>query len=60
MEKPTAVQPYANHLSIAIPCQRAIGSDGSLAGFRWGKTGKRCLLDLEAQMPRQHEGDPPH
>jgi AraC family transcriptional regulator of adaptative response/methylated-DNA-[protein]-cysteine methyltransferase len=52
MEKSTAVQPYANHLAIAIPCQRAIGSDGSLAGFHWGKTGKRRLLDLEAQMPR--------
>jgi AraC family transcriptional regulator of adaptative response/methylated-DNA-[protein]-cysteine methyltransferase len=46
----------ANHLAIAIPCHRAIRSDGSLAGFRWGKAWKRRLLDLEAQIPRREAG----
>jgi len=40
----------ANHLAIAIPCHRAVRADGSLAGFRWGTTWKRRLLNLEAQM----------
>lgn len=52
--RPSAVRAVAgacaaNHLAIAIPCHRALRSDGSLAGFRWGQTWKRRLLDLEAQ-----------
>lgn len=46
----------ANHLAIAIPCHRAVRSDGTLAGFRWGVTWKRRLLDLEAQMRGEGEG----
>ncbi len=50
----------ANTLAIAIPCHRAIRSDGTLAGYRWGVEWKARLLALEAerrerqmlQMPR--------
>lgn len=38
----------ANPIAIAIPCHRAIRSDGSLAGYRWGGPEiKRALLDRE-------------
>ncbi len=32
---------------IVVPCHRAIGSDGSLTGYRGGLPRKRALLDLE-------------
>jgi AraC family transcriptional regulator, regulatory protein of adaptative response / methylated-DNA-[protein]-cysteine methyltransferase len=37
----------ANPLAIVIPCHRAIGSDGSLTGYRWGTEVKRRLLEYE-------------
>ncbi|RLW68702.1 MAG: hypothetical protein B6D68_03140 [spirochete symbiont of Stewartia floridana] len=37
----------ANPLAVAIPCHRALRSDGGLAGYRWGIERKRTLLDRE-------------
>ncbi len=38
----------ANHLGVAIPCHRAVRSDGSLAGYYWGLERKRALLKKES------------
>ncbi len=37
----------SNPASIIIPCHRAVGSNGSLTGYRWGIERKRKLLDRE-------------
>jgi len=37
----------ANALAVAVPCHRAVRSDGSLAGYRWGIARKRALLERE-------------
>lgn len=42
----------SNPLAVVIPCHRAIGSDGSLTGYRWGLEVKRHLLDHERAMIR--------
>jgi len=34
-------------VSLAVPCHRVIGSDGSLTGYRWGVPRKRALLEKE-------------
>ena len=39
----------ANVLAVAIPCHRAVRSDGGLAGYRWGIARKRALLDRESE-----------
>ena len=36
-----------NSIAIVIPCHRAVGSNGSLTGYRWGMEWKKALLDLE-------------
>lgn len=36
-----------NHIPIAIPCHRVIGSDGSLTGYAYGTEMKKKLLELE-------------
>ncbi len=36
-----------NPVSLVVPCHRAVGSDGSLTGYRWGVDRKRTLLDHE-------------
>ena len=36
-----------NPVSLAVPCHRVIGSDGSLTGYRWGVPRKRALLAKE-------------
>lgn len=51
--KPKAVRAVAaacaaNPLAFAIPCHRAIRSDGGLAGYAWGIERKRTLLAREA------------
>lgn len=51
--KPKAVRAVAgackaNPLAVAIPCHRAIRSDGTLAGYAWGSERKRALLAREA------------
>lgn len=37
----------ANPAAVAIPCHRAVRSDGGLAGYRWGAERKRALLERE-------------
>lgn len=37
----------SNPVAIAIPCHRVVRSDGDLAGYRWGITRKRKLLERE-------------
>ena len=39
----------ANTLAVVVPCHRAVRSDGSLSGYRWGVARKRMLLQREAQ-----------
>jgi AraC family transcriptional regulator, regulatory protein of adaptative response / methylated-DNA-[protein]-cysteine methyltransferase len=53
--KPSASRPVghangANPLAMVIPCHRAIGSDGSLTGYRWGLEVKRRLLEHERAL----------
>ncbi len=36
-----------NPVSLVVPCHRAIGSNGSLTGYRWGVKRKRELLARE-------------
>ncbi|MET0378085.1 MAG: methylated-DNA--[protein]-cysteine S-methyltransferase [Spongiibacteraceae bacterium] len=50
--KPTATRAVAsaigrNPISIAIPCHRVIGKDGSLTGYAGGIDRKAALLQLE-------------
>ena len=40
----------ANPVSLAVPCHRVVGSDGSLTGYRWGIPRKRELLAQEAKQ----------
>jgi len=42
----------SNALAVAVPCHRAVRSDGSLAGYRWGVERKKKLLALEAPKRR--------
>ncbi len=37
-----------NPVSMVIPCHRAVGSSGSLTGYRWGTARKSALLQSEA------------
>ena len=51
--RPAAVRAVAhacaeNAHAVLIPCHRAVRSDGSLAGYRWGLERKRMLLEREA------------
>ena len=39
----------ANPLAVAVPCHRAVGANGDLAGYRWGIERKRALLEREAR-----------
>jgi AraC family transcriptional regulator of adaptative response/methylated-DNA-[protein]-cysteine methyltransferase len=36
-----------NHVAVVVPCHRAVGTDKSLRGYRWGTRRKRALLDRE-------------
>ena len=38
-----------NTIALVIPCHRVIGSDGGLAGYRWGVERKRRVLEREAR-----------
>ncbi len=38
----------ANTLAVAVPCHRVVRADGGLAGYRWGVSRKRALLEREA------------
>lgn len=57
--KPKAVRAVAhacasNQLAVAIPCHRALRSDGTLGGYRWGLDRKRKLLDRESEIHSQN------
>src|SRR5271165_949293 len=41
-----------NPVSLAVPCHRVVGSDGSLTGYRWGVPRKQALLEKEAASAR--------
>ncbi|WP_420563660.1 bifunctional DNA-binding transcriptional regulator/O6-methylguanine-DNA methyltransferase Ada [Thalassobaculum sp.] len=38
-----------NPVSLIVPCHRAIGTDGTLRGYRWGLDRKRRLIDTEVR-----------
>jgi AraC family transcriptional regulator of adaptative response/methylated-DNA-[protein]-cysteine methyltransferase len=38
----------ANRHAVVIPCHRAIRSDGTISGYKWGVPQKRRLLNEEA------------
>lgn len=51
-----------NPISIAIPCHRIVGANGSLTGYAGGLEKKRALLDLESGQKtlaasRKHSGN---
>jgi AraC family transcriptional regulator, regulatory protein of adaptative response / methylated-DNA-[protein]-cysteine methyltransferase len=39
----------SNRVALVIPCHRAVGSGGSLTGYRWGVPRKHRLLEEERQ-----------
>lgn len=39
-----------NPVSLVIPCHRAVGTGGSLTGYRWGVARKRTLLARERAL----------
>lgn len=49
-----------NPVAVAVPCHRAIRSDGSLSGYHWGVERKKKLLEAEiadlfsAQPPKKN------
>ena len=58
--KPNAVRAVAravasNHLAVAIPCHRVIGTDGKLRGYRWGLERKQQLLEREREANAETE-----
>lgn len=44
----------SNPLSIACPCHRVVGSDGSLTGYSGGMTNKIALLNHEIEHFAKH------
>lgn len=50
--RPKAVRAAAsacanNPVALIVPCHRAIGTDGTMRGYRWGVERKRTLLETE-------------
>lgn len=41
-----------NPVSLIVPCHRAVGTDGTLRGYRWGLARKRALIDTEHRAAR--------
>ncbi len=55
MGEPRAIRAVArgcarNPVSLAVPCHRVLGADGSLTGYRWGIPRKRTMLAREAAV----------
>ena len=53
MGEPKAIRAVArgcarNPVSLAVPCHRVLGADGSLTGYRWGIPRKQAMLAREA------------
>lgn len=51
--RPRAVRAVAqacagNRVALVVPCHRAVRSDGTSGGYRWGAERKRRILDREA------------
>jgi AraC family transcriptional regulator of adaptative response/methylated-DNA-[protein]-cysteine methyltransferase len=42
-----------NPVSLVVPCHRAVGRDGAITGYRWGKDRKRRLLEVEAARAKR-------
>jgi AraC family transcriptional regulator, regulatory protein of adaptative response / methylated-DNA-[protein]-cysteine methyltransferase len=58
---PAAVRAVAracatNPVSVVVPCHRVVREDGNLAGYRWGISRKRALLDHEAANSQPKAG----
>ena len=58
--KPNAVRAVAraiasNHLAVAIPCHRVVGTDRNLRGYRWGLERKQQLLQREREVNPEPE-----
>lgn len=56
--RPAAIRAVAracatNPVSVVVPCHRVVRQDGNLAGYRWGISRKRALLDREENASRQ-------
>jgi AraC family transcriptional regulator, regulatory protein of adaptative response / methylated-DNA-[protein]-cysteine methyltransferase len=56
--RPAAVRAVAracatNPVSVVVPCHRVVRQDGSLAGYRWGISRKRALLEKEGKPAEQ-------
>jgi AraC family transcriptional regulator, regulatory protein of adaptative response / methylated-DNA-[protein]-cysteine methyltransferase len=52
--RPAAIRAVAracatNPVSVVVPCHRVVRQDGNLAGYRWGISRKRELLEKEAK-----------
>jgi AraC family transcriptional regulator of adaptative response/methylated-DNA-[protein]-cysteine methyltransferase len=45
----------ANPVAVIVPCHRAVRSDGTLSGYRWGLERKRMLIEKEALRSRDDE-----
>lgn len=41
----------SNPVAVAVPCHRAIHSDGSISGYHWGVERKKKLLEAEGVNP---------
>jgi AraC family transcriptional regulator of adaptative response/methylated-DNA-[protein]-cysteine methyltransferase len=62
IDRPNAARAVAracasNPVAILIPCHRAVGVSGRLAGYRWGVRRKQELLRLEQAPHRRRERD---
>lgn len=42
----------ANPVALAVPCHRAVRTDGGLGGYAWGLARKKRLLELEKRRRR--------
>jgi len=43
----------SNPVALVIPCHRVVSKDGELRGYRWGKSRKRALLEMERKFTKR-------